>query len=194
MNCKELIPSCGSLLCLHVLPGFRYFAGDDFVVYRMNTATKAITAKFKGHTSPIQSIAIDPKKDFIAAVAANDTVMLWNIATAAIVHKESLLQGRGTNRSGITVLNRLQWSPHGGYLALPGAAALHCLERNTWERRKTFGERLLGRINAVMWAPDESCIVAVSSLQTKDTVSAGGLMAVLLGLLADPFCLLLLLP
>ncbi|MCL4124283.1 UNVERIFIED_CONTAM: hypothetical protein GTU68_034340, partial [Idotea baltica] len=87
---------------------------------------------FSGHDAPVLSVALDPKRDFLATSSCDGTVRIWNFRTQTMVRSFPLLS-KSNDFSFSTTLCRLCWSIDGQYLFVPVNSEIQVFNRDTWK-------------------------------------------------------------
>ncbi|RXG72514.1 WD repeat and HMG-box DNA-binding protein 1 [Armadillidium vulgare] len=88
--------------------------------------------EFNGHQAPVLSVAIDPKRDYLASSSCDGTVRIWNYRTQTMVRSFDLLP-KSSDFDLSSTLCRLTWSKDGQYLFVPSDKEVKVYNRNTWK-------------------------------------------------------------
>jgi chromosome transmission fidelity protein 4 len=129
----------------------RYLAaGLDDGVIKFGFLAMGQFTPLKAHGDSVLSLAFDPQGRYLASTSADGTCRVWDLeADTPEVVKVVQLSGRIAPGSPQRL--RAAWHPSGGSLAVPHGAAVHVLERETWEVQSVLRGAHSKEVSLISW-------------------------------------------
>ena len=127
--------------------------GSDYQIYSVDgmklSGTVSIINKPIGHSTTVNSVAFDPRGEFVASSGNDSRVILWNAATGQMVR----------TLSESVSINSVAFSADGTWLAYAGYTSgnIHLWNRDT-DERKVVSTTV--SINSLAFSPTESLLAA----------------------------------
>ena len=84
----------------------------------------------------VKSICFDPKGELLASATCDGILHIWNVEDRSVVSTQSVFPK--TVIDGTGQLLRMDWSPDGDLLALPGKPEVKIIDRNRWKTKVRY--------------------------------------------------------
>ncbi|CAG2114535.1 unnamed protein product, partial [Medioppia subpectinata] len=126
----------------------------DFTLKLINLENKDQTC-FEGHAAPVLSVALDPKRQFIASSSCDGSVRVWNAETKTCVHYWSDCFPKSNDFENSKTLGRVCWEPTSGHLiAVPHIDRVDVHRRDTWDLVTTYRHNQLNEVSIATYSSD----------------------------------------
>jgi chromosome transmission fidelity protein 4 len=104
--------------------GSQVLAGSEDFTLKLINAESLKSKFFEGHTAPVLSVALDPKRDFVLSSSCDGSVRLWKIESESCVHTWSDCWAKSNDVSASVTSGIVTWHPQGGQIAIPMASGV----------------------------------------------------------------------
>ena len=130
--------------CLDLSPdGAMLAAGSEDMTAKVVDVESYKDTLFQGHSAPIRSVALDPKKEFLLTSSCDGAVKVWSLAKSDKEVKNLTNQWATSNDvTSSKTPGVLAWSPDGAMFAVPGQASVKLYARESWAQTKELRFKL----------------------------------------------------
>ncbi|XP_072031398.1 WD repeat and HMG-box DNA-binding protein 1-like [Amphiura filiformis] len=161
--------------------GTKMAAGSsDFTINVVDIEDTNNVSKFKGHTAPILSVALDPQLEYLASAGCDGALKVWELAESDVWLKSISVIPKCSDVSLSKTLCRIAWQPKTGkLLAVPLEKEVQVFERDNFDVTFTLTppEEVSGVGSVAAWSPcgkflatSHNSVICVWDIATKKCI------------------------